>query len=213
MSSELTQVPVGEDFVEIRDGVRKVCADYPAEYWREKDEGRGISRRIRRCVGRRRLFGRLDPGGIWRCRPAFAGRIRDPGGNSRRRLQRGRVPRTNVHHGHPAPSRRRGAETQIFAGDRDRAILRLQAFGVSEPTTGTDTTQLKTRARRDGDDYVINGQKIWDQPRFLFRPDAAAGPHHAGGSGGQADRRHLHLHRRHEGRAWQRYGDPKKSQP
>jgi acyl-CoA dehydrogenase len=39
--------------------------------------------------------------------------------------------------------------------------LRLQAFGVSEPTTGTDTTKLKTRAVREGDHYVINGQKVW----------------------------------------------------
>ena len=39
--------------------------------------------------------------------------------------------------------------------------IRLQAFGVSEPTTGTDTTQLKTRAVRNGDHYVVNGQKIW----------------------------------------------------
>ena len=39
--------------------------------------------------------------------------------------------------------------------------LRLQAFGVTEPTSGTDTTALRTTARRDGDDYVVNGQKVW----------------------------------------------------
>src|SRR6185503_12866788 len=39
--------------------------------------------------------------------------------------------------------------------------LRLQAFGVTEPTTGSDTTKLKTRAVRDGDRYIINGQKVW----------------------------------------------------
>ena len=58
---------------------------------------------------------------------------------------------------------RHGSEAQkqqylpkIAAGE-----LRLQSFGVTEPTTGTDTTSLKTTARRDGDDYVINGQKVW----------------------------------------------------
>ena len=39
--------------------------------------------------------------------------------------------------------------------------LRLQAFGVTEPTSGTDTTSLRTTATKDGDDYIINGQKIW----------------------------------------------------
>ncbi len=58
---------------------------------------------------------------------------------------------------------RHGSDTQkrqylpkIASGE-----LRLQSFGVTEPTTGTDTTSLKTTARRDGDDYVINGQKVW----------------------------------------------------
>ena len=58
---------------------------------------------------------------------------------------------------------RHGSEAQkqyylpkIAAGE-----LRLQSFGVTEPTTGTDTTSLKTFARRDGDDYVVNGQKVW----------------------------------------------------
>jgi acyl-CoA dehydrogenase len=45
---------------------------------------------------------------------------------------------------------------KIASGD-----LRLQAFGVTEPTTGSDTTQLKTRAVKDGDDYIVNGQKVW----------------------------------------------------
>ena len=45
---------------------------------------------------------------------------------------------------------------KIAAGE-----LRLQSFGVTEPTTGTDTTSLKTVARRDGDHYVVNGQKVW----------------------------------------------------
>ena len=48
----------------------------------------------------------------------------------------------------------------VPAGDR-RGELRLQAFGVTEPTTGSDTTQLKTRAVREGDYYVVNGQKVW----------------------------------------------------
>ena len=70
------------------------------------------------------------------------------------------MPRADVHHGHAAAARQRGAEARylpkIASGE-----LRLQAFGVTEPTTGSDTTKLKTRAVRDGDHYVINGQKVW----------------------------------------------------
>ena len=65
--------------------------------------------------------------------------------------------------------------------------LRLQAFGVTEPTTGSDTTQLKTRADKKGNDrYVVNGQKVWTSPRAALRPDAAAGAHHAARQGEQA---------------------------
>ena len=68
--------------------------------------------------------------------------------------------------------------------------LRLQAFGVTEPTTGSDTTQLKTRADKKGNDrYVVNGQKVWTSPRAALRPDAAAGPHHAARQGEEALRR------------------------
>src|SRR5258707_9647380 len=57
---------------------------------------------------------------------------------------------------HGSPEQRRRYLPEIAAGR-----LRLQAFGVTEPTTGTDTTKLKTRAERRGDHYVVNGQKVW----------------------------------------------------
>jgi acyl-CoA dehydrogenase len=58
---------------------------------------------------------------------------------------------------------RHGSEAQKRSTCRSIASgeLRLQAFGVTEPTSGTDTTSLKTFARREGDHYVVNGQKIW----------------------------------------------------
>ncbi len=89
------------------------------------------------------------------------GRGRDPRGNPARRLQRRRLPRPDVHHGHrccgtAATSRRPSGCRRIATGE-----LRLQAFGVTEPTSGTDTSSLKTFAQREGDHYVVNGQKIW----------------------------------------------------
>ncbi len=57
---------------------------------------------------------------------------------------------------HGSEAQKRQYLPKIASGE-----LRLQSFGVTEPTTGTDTTSLKTTARRDGDDYVVNGQKVW----------------------------------------------------
>ena len=53
------------------------------------------------------------------------------------------------------------AQKQQYLPSIADGSLRLQAFGVTEPTSGTDTTALRTTARRDGDDYVVNGQKVW----------------------------------------------------
>ena len=55
----------------------------------------------------------------------------------------------------------RGAEGGLSSRHRRRATLRLQAFGVTEPTSGTDTTRIRTIARREGDKYIVNGQKVW----------------------------------------------------
>ncbi len=57
---------------------------------------------------------------------------------------------------HGSPAQKAEYLPQIAAG-----TLRLQAFGVTEPTSGSDTTALRTTARRDGDEYVVNGQKLW----------------------------------------------------
>ena len=79
--------------------------------------------------------------------------------------------------------------------------LRLQAFGVTEPTAGSDTTRIQTTATRDDGGYVVRGQKIWTSRAAALRPDAAARPHDAGRPGREEDRRALDVHRRHEARA------------
>ena len=77
-------------------------------------------------------------------------------------LQRRRLPRADVHHGHHAAARQRRRRRKRYLPKIAGGELRLQAFGVTEPTSGTDTLSLRTTARREGNDhYVINGQKIW----------------------------------------------------
>ena len=104
---------------------------------------------------------------------------------------------------------RHGSEAQKrkYLPDIAAGRIRLQAFGVTEPTTGSDTTQLKTRAVRDGDSYVITGQKVWTVARHALRHDAAAGAHHVGRSGEEAQRRAVgvpdrHDSEEHRARAW-----------
>jgi acyl-CoA dehydrogenase len=70
------------------------------------------------------------------------------------------VPRPDVQHGHAAAARLGGAEA-AYLPDIASGKLRLQSMAVTEPTTGTDTTQLKTTAVKKGDRYVVNGQKVW----------------------------------------------------
>ena len=68
--------------------------------------------------------------------------------------------RANVHNGYAVAAWVGCAEEKIPAQIAE-GTLRLQAFGVTEPTSGTDTTALRTSARREGDTYIVNGQKIW----------------------------------------------------
>ena len=150
-----------DQHAEIREEVRKLCARFPGEYWRKLDHARAYPDRIRPGADRSRLPGRADPRGIRRRRPAAVGRRRNPGNHPRRRLQRRRLPRPDVHHGHHPAARLGGAEDRRYLPKIATGELRLQAFGVTEPTTGTDTTSLRTFARREGDHYVVNGQKVW----------------------------------------------------
>ena len=145
---------------DIRDAVAKLCEGFPGEYWRKLDREMAYPTEFVQALTAVRLPRRADPRGIWRRGTEDFRRHRDPRRGPSRGLQRRRLPRADVHHGHLL---RHGSEAQkkqwlprIATGE-----LRLQAFGVTEPTSGTDTSSLKTTAKRDGDHYVVNGQKIW----------------------------------------------------
>jgi len=151
---------VNPALAEIRDGVAQVCHEFPAEYWRECDSAR-------RYPGE--FVGALMKAGY------LAAMIPEEFGGSGLNLTAAAVILEEIHRqGCNAAAchaqmytmgtvLRHGSDAQKKAylpGIADGS-LRLQAFGVTEPTSGTDTLALKTIARRDGDDYIVNGQKIW----------------------------------------------------
>ncbi|HZD24842.1 MAG TPA: acyl-CoA dehydrogenase family protein [Alphaproteobacteria bacterium] len=156
----LTWLAIGEDYPEIRDGVRKVCADYPGEYWRDKDEKAEYPHEFVEAMTKAGYLAALIPeeyGGAGlplRAASVILEEIHASGCSAAACHAQMYIMGTVLRHGSEAQKRQ--YLPGIASGE-----LRLQAFGVSEPTSGTDTTQLKTRAVRDGDHYVVNGQKIW----------------------------------------------------
>ncbi len=163
MSGEGVSLDLGEDYRDIREAVGKICDEYPGEYWR----------------------GLEDQGPEGSYPTAFVKELTDAGflgalipeeyGGSGLPIRAGAVILETVHANgcsaaachaqmyimgtllrHGSEEQKREYLPKIATGE-----LRLQAFGVTEPTTGTDTTQTRTKAERDGNEYVVNGQKVW----------------------------------------------------
>lgn len=149
-----------EDHGEIREGVRKLCAQFPGEYWRALDQNREYPTAFVKALTEAGYLSVLIPeeyGGSGLGLGAAAAileTIQAEGGNGGACHAQMYTMGTILRHGSEA--QKRFYLPQIASG-----ALRLQAFGVTEPTSGTDTTSLRTFARREGDDYVVNGQKIW----------------------------------------------------
>ncbi|MBX6374478.1 MAG: acyl-CoA/acyl-ACP dehydrogenase [Acetobacteraceae bacterium] len=149
-----------EDHAEIREEVRKLCARFPGEYWRELDRERGYPTEFVRALTEAGYLAALIPeeyGGAGLPLSAAAAileEIQHSGGNAAACHAQMYIMGTILRHGSEEQKRR--YLPKIASGE-----LRLQAFGVTEPTSGTDTTALRTTARREGDKYIVNGQKIW----------------------------------------------------
>jgi acyl-CoA dehydrogenase len=154
------QINLDEDHTEIREGVRRICADFPGSYWQELDQLEHYPTDFVKAMTEAGFLSALIPetyGGSGlplRAAGVVLEEIHASGGNAAATHAQMYTMGTVLRHGSEAQKRKYLPE--IAAGR-----LRLQAFGVTEPTSGTDTTQLKTRAVRDGDHYVINGQKVW----------------------------------------------------
>ena len=151
---------VGETYPEIREAVRRLCAQYPGEYWRERDRDREYPETFVNALTEAGYLAVLIPeeyGGSGL--PISAGtavleEINAAGCNAGACHAQMYIMGTVLRHGSDA--QKREYLPRIASGE-----LRLQAFGVTEPTSGTDTLNLRTTAVRDGDGYIVNGQKIW----------------------------------------------------
>jgi alkylation response protein AidB-like acyl-CoA dehydrogenase len=150
----------GEELAEIRRAVRALCADFPGEYWRVLDRKSEYPTAFVRALTEAGFLAALIPeayGGSALTLNAAAvimEEIQANGCNGSACHAQMYIMNTILRHG-------TGDQKQRYLPAIASGDLRLQAFGVTEPTSGTDTLGLRTTAVRDGVDYVVNGQKIW----------------------------------------------------
>ena len=148
------------DYPEIREGISKLCTDFPGAYWQKCDREQAYPSEFVKALTMGGYLSALIPeeyGGLGL--PISAGaaileEIHRAGCNAAACHAQMYTMGTVLRH---------GSDTQKseFLPSIADGTLRLQAFGVTEPTSGTDTTSLRTRADRVGDLYIVNGQKIW----------------------------------------------------
>jgi len=152
---------VTEDHADIRQSVRALCAKFPGEYWRKLDRERAYPTEFVKALTEAGFLAALIPeqyggsGLSMRAAVAIMEEIHAAGCNGAACHAQMYTMGTILRYGSEAQKKK--YLPKIASGE-----LRLQAFGVTEPTSGTDTLSLRTTARREGSDaYVVNGQKIW----------------------------------------------------
>ncbi len=159
-AADATAMRIDRDYAELRDAVARVCADFPGAYWRELDEQRGYPTTFVQALTAAGFLGALIPeayGGSGlplRAAAVILEEINAAGCTASPAHAQMYIMGTVLRHGSEA-------QKQRWLPPIASGALRLQAFGVTEPGSGSDTTQIKTRAVRRGDHYVVDGQKIW----------------------------------------------------
>src|SRR6266851_9988309 len=149
-----------ESFEQIREGVRALCRKFDSAYWRRMDEERGYPDEFVRALTEAGWMAALIPqdyggGGLGLAEASvILEEINRCGGNSG--SCHGQLYNMGTLLRHGSEKQKREYLPKIASG-----ALRLQSMAVTEPTTGTDTTSRKTVAVRKGDNYVVNGQKVW----------------------------------------------------
>jgi len=153
-------IALGEDFPEIRAAVRRICEGFPGAYWRACEETQEYPTEFVGALTKAGYLGALIPesyGGAGlplRAAAVILEEIHAAGCNAGACHAQIYIMGTLLRHGSAAQKQR--YLPKLASGE-----LRLQAFGVTEPSTGTDTLKLKTRAEKRGDKYVVRGQKVW----------------------------------------------------
>ena len=148
------------DHDDIRDAVRQLCARFPADYFRRVDAEQGYPDEFVRALTEAGWLAALIPqeyggSGLGLAEASvIMEEINRSGGNAG--VCHGQMYNMGTLLRHGSAAQKRAYLPRIASGE-----LRLQSMGVTEPTTGTDTTRIKTTAVRRGDRYVVNGQKVW----------------------------------------------------
>jgi acyl-CoA dehydrogenase len=151
---------MNDDHEDIREAVRDLCASFPGEYFRRIDEARGYPEAFVEALTRAGWLAALIPqeyggSGLGLAEASvIMEEINRSGGNAG--ACHGQMYNMGTLLRHGSEAQKRVYLPRIASGE-----LRLQSMAVTEPTTGTDTTKLKTTAVRRGDRYVVNGQKVW----------------------------------------------------
>ncbi len=144
----------------LRHTVRALCRDFPPSYWRGLDREKAYPSAFVEAMTKAGLLGVLIPeeyggGGLGlTAAAAILEEVHASGGNAAALHAQMYTMGTVLRHGSTA-------QKETWLPRIADGSIRLQAFGVTEPTAGTDTTSISTFARREGDTYVINGQKVW----------------------------------------------------
>src|SRR5690242_4538062 len=152
--------PAADPHQEIRDGVRALCAQFPDEYFRRIDHERGYPEAFVDALTAAGWLAALIPqeyggSGLGLAEASvIMEEINRNGGNAG--ACHGQMYNMGTLLRHGSDEQKRRYLPRIASGE-----LRLQSMAVTEPTTGTDTTQLSTTAVRKSDRYVVNGQKVW----------------------------------------------------
>ena len=160
-AGDAVMLALGEDYPELRQSVRKICEKYPGEYWRKLDREMAYPSAFVDALTEAGYLSVLIPeeyGGAGlklSAATAILEEIHRAGCNAGACHAQMYTMGTVLRHG--SDEQKAKWLPGVASGK-----LRLQAFGVTEPTSGTDTSSLKTVAKREGNDsYVVNGQKIW----------------------------------------------------